>query len=143
MKKASKAMAFGTFDILHPGHRYYLREAKKQATSLVVVVARDATVLKVKRKPPVNNEQERVRNLRKLGIADRVILGNPGDKYQVIKREKPDLLCFGYDQSHITKGIGGELKRRGISPRIVRIVAYKPHIYKSSKLREGKSKNIK
>ena len=135
MKKANKAMAFGTFDILHPGHIYYLRQAKRKTKSLVVVVARDVTVKKVKKKRPVNSERKRALNLKRLGIADNVILGNPGDKYRVIEREKPDLLCFGYDQTFFTERIEEELKKRGISARIVRISAYKPHIYKSSKMR--------
>ena len=43
-------MCFGTFDKLHPGHRYYLSESKKQGDYLIVVVARDQNVLKIKNK---------------------------------------------------------------------------------------------
>ncbi len=53
-------MATGTFDIIHPGHGYYLQESKKLGTvnsKLVVVVARDATVRSRKRVPIVNENQ--------------------------------------------------------------------------------------
>ena len=40
-------MATGTFDILHMGHIYYLKEAKKLGDELVIVVARDFTVRKL------------------------------------------------------------------------------------------------
>lgn len=43
-----KVMTFGTFDVFHPGHLYYLREAKKLGNYLVTVVARDETVLNIK-----------------------------------------------------------------------------------------------
>lgn len=41
-------LTFGTFDIFHPGHEYYLREAKKHGDKLVTVIARDQTVKNVK-----------------------------------------------------------------------------------------------
>ena len=53
-------MATGTFDIIHPGHGYYLQESKNLGgadSKLVVVVARDATVRSRKRVPVVNEEQ--------------------------------------------------------------------------------------
>ena len=34
----------GTFDILHPGHLHYLRDAKAMGDRLVVIVARSANV---------------------------------------------------------------------------------------------------
>lgn len=45
---AKIVMAFGTFDVFHPGHEYYLTQAKKYGDILIVVVARDKTVEKVK-----------------------------------------------------------------------------------------------
>ena len=42
-------MAFGTFDLLHPGHEHFLKQAKRYG-DLIVVIARDNTVLKVKGK---------------------------------------------------------------------------------------------
>jgi len=41
-------MATGTFDLLHMGHIYYLREAKKLGDKLAVVVATDSTVRRLK-----------------------------------------------------------------------------------------------
>jgi bifunctional ADP-heptose synthase (sugar kinase/adenylyltransferase) len=41
-------MCFGTFDIFHPGHKYYLSEAAKYATEMTVVIARDDRVEKLK-----------------------------------------------------------------------------------------------
>ena len=39
-----RVVATGTFDLLHPGHLYYLEESKKLGDELWVIVARDANV---------------------------------------------------------------------------------------------------
>jgi len=47
-------MATGTFDIIHPGHGLFLKEAKKlggENAQLVVVLARDSTVRSKKEYP--------------------------------------------------------------------------------------------
>jgi len=46
--KKKVVMTFGTFDMFHPGHRYYLSEARKYGDILIVVVALDATVERLK-----------------------------------------------------------------------------------------------
>ena len=46
-----KVMATGTFDILHLGHIYYLKESKRLGDTLTVVVATDATVRRLKHEP--------------------------------------------------------------------------------------------
>ena len=43
-KHFSHVMCFGTFDIFHPGHEHYLREAEKMADLMTVVIARDHRV---------------------------------------------------------------------------------------------------
>ncbi len=37
-------MCFGTFDIFHPGHVFYLSEAQKLADTMTIVIARDHRV---------------------------------------------------------------------------------------------------
>ena len=129
-------MCFGTFDLLHEGHKFYLNEAKKLGDYLVVVVARDETVEAVKKQPPLHNESVRVHNLEQLGIADKVILGNTGDKLKVVEDEKPAVIALGYDQTFFTHKIAEKLQQRGLSVEVVRIPAHKPEVYKSSLLRK-------
>ena len=38
-------VATGTFDILHPGHLFYLEESKKLGDELWVIVARERNVM--------------------------------------------------------------------------------------------------
>lgn len=135
-----KVMCFGTFDILHKGHEYYLKEAKKLGDCLVVVVALDATVAAIKGSLPVHSQETRLKNLQKLGIADKVILGGSADKLQRTEEEKPDVICLGYDQQSFTENLKEELGKRGMKNiEIVRIPSYHPEKYKSSLLRKASS----
>ena len=128
-----KVLVFGTFDKLHPGHLYFLKNAKKYG-QLFVVVSRDRTVEKLKGKKPRQNERERLKAIKKLKIAQRVILGSLKDKYQVIKKIKPDIICLGYDQKFFVKDLPKKLKMFNLKTKIIRLKPYKPEIYKSSKI---------
>lgn len=129
-------LVFGTFDIIHPGHMNFLKQAKKHADKLVVVVARDLTVKDLKGRFPENNEERRLKNIKKLPYVDEAILGSLGnDRYKIIGEIKPDVIALGYDQYFFTEDLKKELKKRGILADIVRLKPYKEEIYKSSKLR--------
>ena len=134
---SKKVMVFGTFDIFHKGHEFYFSKAKEYGKELIVVVARDETVLKIKKEVPYNNEQARVKAIETSKKASKVILGNIGDKYRVIEDEQPDVLVFGYDQRSFNIGIEEELQRRNLQHiKIINIEeAFDPDVYKSSKLR--------
>ncbi|MBI2646898.1 FAD synthase [Candidatus Woesearchaeota archaeon] len=129
-----KIMCTGTFDIIHPGHLYYLSEAKKYGDELIVVVARDETSKAFKGKNPLHNEKDRLEAVRMLKIVDKAVLGNKGDIFKIIEDLKPDIICLGYDQKVQMQQLEEELKKRGIKAEIIRIDAYMPHLYKSSKL---------
>jgi FAD synthetase len=131
-----RVLAFGTYDILHAGHEYFLGHAKQFGEELFVVIARDETVLKVKGRLPHNKEDERRAAVERLQCVDRAVLGNPGDKYAVIEELKPDVIVLGYDQHTFTERLVEELNARGLNPKIVRIAsAHEPEKYKSSKMR--------
>ena len=80
---ARRIVATGTFDILHPGHLYYLEESRKLGDELVVIVARDTNV---KHKPrPVIPEDHRLRMVAALKPVDRAILGDKTDMFRPIE----------------------------------------------------------
>ncbi len=125
-----KVMCFGTFDLLHPGHLFYLKQAKKEGDFLIVVVARDENVIKIKKKKPIDNLKTRVKKIEQSGLADLIILGDLEDKYQVVRNKKPDIICLGYDQK-----VDMNKLKKNFQGKIIRLNSYKPHIYKTSKLR--------
>ena len=128
-------MVFGTFDIFHEGHNNFLRQAKKYGDKLIVVIAKDKTVFKIKGRLAKNNEKKRLLIIKQSKLADRVILGNLKNKYQVILKNKPEVICLGYDQINFTKNLKKILAEMGLKKiKIKRLKPYKPAIYKSSKL---------
>lgn len=128
-------MVFGTFDIFHEGHKNFLSQAKKEGSYLVVVIAREATIKKFKKYNPVNTESHRKQKIIESNLAYKIVLGNLKDKYSVIKKHKPDVICLGYDQKFFIDKLEGKLKEFGlVNTKVKRMKSYKPEIYKSSKL---------
>lgn len=127
-------MVFGTFDIFHPGHRNFLKQAKVCGDYLVAVIARDKTVLEVKNKLPTNNESSRLSTVQKSGFVNKAVLGSLGDKYKIIKNTKPDIICLGYDQKFFISKLEEKLKEFGLNNTVViKMKPYRPEIHKSSK----------
>ncbi len=119
-----KIMATGAFDILHMGHIYFLKEAKKLGDELVVIVACDSTIRKLKHEP-VTSEKMRLLLIKELKIVDEAYLGQKDDIYKIVEEIKPDIIALGYDQIHDEKITRQNLKKRNINVKIVRLPKYK------------------
>ncbi len=118
-----KVMASGTFDLLHMGHIYYLKEAKKLGDDLVVVVACDETVRKLKHEP-VTPEMMRLGLVKELKVVDEAYLGHKDDMYSIVEEIKPDIIALGYDQIHNEKQIINELKKRNLNTKVIRLTKH-------------------
>ena len=127
-------MTFGTFDCFHLGHEAYLRQAKALGEELIVVIARDKTVKKIKQKSPEWDEKKRKKAVEESGIVDKVVLGNPGDKYEVLRKYRPNVIALGYDQFVFTYRLGKFLIDEKIDAKIVRLQPFHPELYKTSHL---------
>lgn len=121
-----RVMVFGTFDDLHPGHRYFLDRAEKHG-ELTVVIARDANVRRIKNRAPRYSELERAAAIRGAYPDVEVVLGHETDFLHWIHERKPDLLILGYDQ-HLPPGI----REEDLGVRIKRLPAFEPQKWKSS-----------
>lgn len=106
-----------------------LSEARALGDYLVIVVARDQTVSEVKGHYPDNKEEDRLKQLKACGIADKVRLGGASDKHVVIDEEKPDIIALGYDQKFFIEELEAKY---GDKIQIVRLQPFKPEIFKSS-----------
>ncbi|MCX6776204.1 MAG: FAD synthase [Candidatus Micrarchaeota archaeon] len=130
-----KVMAFGCFDILHMGHYTYLKNAKKLGDKLIVIVARDSTIRKFKKRESVLDEESRRKLVESLKFVDSAILGSTGDKYRIIKKIKPDVIALGYDQKQDEDILKKKLKEMGVKTKVVRIrKSFNPKLNKSSVL---------
>jgi FAD synthetase len=115
-----RVMATGVFDLLHPGHVYFLTEAKKLGDELVVVVARDQTARRLKHEAyvPEHIRREMVEALKPV---DRAVLGSTTDIYETVVRERPNLIVLGFDQVWNESEVESECARRGVPVKVVRI----------------------
>ncbi len=136
---AKTAVAFGTFDILHPGHIHYLRSASRYG-KLEVVVARDSSVEMLKGHAPLMDEKSRVEIVGSLKFVHKAVLGDSirkwNDIYGILPRLKPDYLVFGYDQKVDMKYLKGIIEKNGLKVKIIRLRPVRKERFKSSKLRE-------
>jgi FAD synthetase len=135
-----KVVIFGVFDGIHEGHRRFIKQAIKQGEKLVVIVARDKTVQKLKNKIPINNEIDRLNTISNLEEIDLAFLGD-GEQgvYSILKEINPDIIYLGYDQ----KDLHSDLKEKiesGFLPQIELIFgeAYQPELFHSSILNKNK-----
>ena len=76
-------MVFGTFDILHKGHLDFFKQAKKYGDYLIVAVARDDTVKKVKGKLPCLNQKKRLSMVRNIAAVDKAVFGRKKYYYKL------------------------------------------------------------
>lgn len=135
-----KVLVFGTFDGLHAGHINLFSQAKKKGDYIVVVVARDITVKKIKHHKSFRNEKERLGDVKKSKLVNEAILGRKNNPYGIIKKIKPDIILLGYDQKSFTNNLPRELKRIGLKPKIYRAKSYHPEKFHSSLINKTKRK---
>ena len=123
--KGKIVLASGVFDLLHLGHVKFLEEAKKAGgknARLIVVIARDSTVEKMKGKKPIMLEDQRCQLVEALKVVDSALLGHETlDIGEVICDIKPDLIALGYDQEDISKQVHDYLSSHGLHVKVVRI----------------------
>jgi len=118
-----RVVATGVFELLHPGHIRYLEASRSLGSELVVVVARDETAKKRKRRPVISEDQ-RLHMVRSLKPVDDAVLGDTEDMYATIERLAPDVLTIGPDQDFIVGDVAAELGRRGLKTEVVKIADY-------------------
>lgn len=138
----TRIMVFGTFDGLHRGHLFFLKQARKLAKKsfLIVSIARDKNVFKIKGKYPEKKEHARIILVKKSNLVDKVVLSGVQNPYPHIIKERPNIIALGYDQRAYVKNLKKELKNKGLGVKVVRLKPYKEKIYKNHLLRTKKAK---
>ncbi|MEN6378844.1 MAG: adenylyltransferase/cytidyltransferase family protein [Methanofastidiosum sp.] len=126
-----KVLIAGNFDVIHPGHIYFLTEASKLG-DVTVVVARDETIKKFKGRAPIFNENERKLILENLKMVEKVILGDQKDFFAPVLVENPDIIFLGPDQ--YSSWIEERISKSGLNTKIMRLDKRLP--YSSSELKK-------
>lgn len=134
--KTNYVLTFGTFDLVHEGHKYYLNQAKKYWDKLVTIVATDNNVLKFKWKLPKNNQSTRLQDVRGLNISDLVILGWETQHLDWIELYDPAVVCLWYDQVGFADILKKHISLHQLDIQIIRLSPFQENIYKSSLLKK-------
>ncbi|PIP69187.1 FAD synthase [Candidatus Nomurabacteria bacterium CG_4_9_14_0_2_um_filter_32_10] len=131
--KKTRIIVFGTFDGLHRGHLNFFQQARGLVKEcfLIVSIARDRNVIKIKGKPSFLDEKKRMILVRKSKLVDKVILSGLKNHIPHIAKENPSIIALGYDQKVYVKNLKKDLKDKGILVKIVRLKPFKEKIYKN------------
>lgn len=114
----------GVFDLLHPGHIRYLRDARSLGDALVVGVNSDRSVRANKGdERPVNPESERAELLLALRCVDAAVIFDEPTPHSIISRIQPDVLVKGSDWGpdnivgrDVVEARGGRVVRIDLAP---------------------------
>ena len=134
-------LAGGVFDIIHPGHIHTLNAAKALGDILVVAIATDKTAQKMKKRPPLHNQELRRELVSCLSMVDKAIVGHEDDIFETVKAIKPDIIVLGYDQIHQEQFISDGCKRINLDVEIVRLQSPVPKL-SSSEIEKKYGKDI-
>lgn len=134
--KQTVVLASGVFDLIHLGHVRFLEEAKRAGGPnawLVVVVARDSTVEKMKGKKSIVSEDQRRALVESLRVVDEAVLGYESLEIgEIIVQLKPDVIALGYDQADMDQQVHTYVATHHLPVRIVRIGKFKENSLDSS-----------
>ncbi|MFP3064837.1 MAG: DUF357 domain-containing protein [Sulfolobus sp.] len=124
---SKRVFTAGTFDILHPGHIEFLREASRYGR-VYIAVARDKNSERIKGRPPINDEDQRLEVIKSIKYVFDAFLGDEKDFLKSVERVKPDIIFLGPDQKVDEKSLLEELSKRGIKG--VRIIKFPSRVNK-------------
>jgi rfaE bifunctional protein nucleotidyltransferase chain/domain len=88
----------GVFDLLHPGHVRYLRQARGLGDALIVGINSDRSVRAIKgQERPVTPESERAEIVAALDCVDAAVVFDEDTPHTLIDAIQPDVLVKGAD----------------------------------------------
>ena len=139
-EKRKTVLASGAFDLLHYGHVYYLTQAKKMGgdnARLVVIIAKDKTVERLKGSRPIIPEDQRRALVESLKVVDEAILGYEDmDMLKVIEKVKPDIIALGYDEEQIEEKLRKLIAENNLAICVARVDRFKEkNLVSSSKIK--------
>ncbi len=105
-------MIAGTFDIIHPGHIFFINEASKFG-DVYVVVSTDVNAKRFKGEKPIVPEEQRLEVIKNIKNVHTAMLGRKdNDTLKIVEEINPDLVLLGPDQEYdvhvLRKGLDGK-----------------------------------
>ena len=100
-----KVLVSGVFDLFHSGHIAFFEEASKYG-QLYVAMGSDQTIIDLKGKPPINNEQERLYLVQSNKFVHKAFISSGSgilDFIKELKELKPDIFLVNEDGNYKEK----------------------------------------
>lgn len=135
----TRIMVFGTFDMLHAGHEDFFRQARALGDEpyLIVSLARDSAAKRFRGISPRHSEESRRAQVASHELVDEAILGDETGYIPHIIAARPNIIALGYDQTgEYVDNLERDLTAAGYGGKVVRLRAFRPDIYKTSKLHD-------
>lgn len=133
-----RVMVFGTFDIVHDGHRHLLREAADMGEEVIVVVSRDEHVLELKGRLPMNRLDDRLEAIACESEVTAVVAGDEElGSFLVVDTHAPDVILLGYDQDELRESVTSWIEDQGAHHiSCTYASAYMPELFNTSRMAE-------
>ncbi len=100
LRQAGRRVVFtnGCFDLIHPGHVNYLRQARRLGDALIVALNSDRSVRELKgERRPILNQDERAEVIAAFECVDYVTIFDEPTPREIIAALLPDVLVKGGD----------------------------------------------
>jgi FAD synthetase len=137
MKK--KVLIAGTFDIIHPGHIFLIKEASKLG-EVHVIVSTDKNREMYSGIAPINPETQRLEVIKNIkGVNDARIGRSDNDTLKTVEEINPDIILLGPDQNYDIEILKQGLKKKGLDHiEVMRLEIYydKYELHSSSLIKE-------
>jgi len=107
-----RILVFGTFDKLHAGHLFFLKQAKACGTQLIVGVARDSQTKLLKGTVTENSEKVRKEKIDALKfVYESFLCDKELGGYQILQKARPDMVVVGHDQKDLAVSLMAWMKK--------------------------------
>jgi len=132
-------MIAGTFDIIHPGHMFFINKASTFG-DVYVVVSTDSNAERFKGEKPIVPEEQRLEVIKNIKNVHTAMLGRKdNDTLKIVEEINPDLVLLGPDQEYDIKVLRKGLDSKGLNHiKVKRLNKYykKFKLHSSSKIKK-------
>ncbi|MEM9424297.1 MAG: adenylyltransferase/cytidyltransferase family protein, partial [Spirochaetota bacterium] len=98
-------LVFGSFDMLHRGHRYFLERSREYGERMRVVLARDEEIFQFKQRYPAQDFAQRKAALLESGLADEVVRSDLEHGTFYVLRDRPAGIVLGDGQEALAMAL--------------------------------------
>jgi FAD synthetase len=132
-KNYKKVLIAGTFEILHPGHVYYMEQAWRLGR-VTAVISRDVNAARIKGRNVIIPAENRARVVSSIYYVHKARLGYEDDMLRVVEEERPDVILLGSNQPFKEAELQEKLRRRGLETQVLRASPYDCELCSTSKI---------